>query len=127
MAQSKYMLASFALAPLQVRYGMELNFCFRCSLFLVQGEAGSESRHLVSNLFDVSSNSTVEEMNEKAAIRIPWGQGIVGYVAKSGQPVTIADCYADSRFNQEVDVMTGYRTRSMMCHPIKVLFYYYTT
>ena len=121
------MLASFALAPLQVRYGMELNFCFRCSLFLVQGEAGSESRHLVSNLFDVSSNSTVEEMNEKAAIRIPWGQGIVGYVAKSGQPVTIADCYADSRFNQEVDVMTGYRTRSMMCHPIKVLFYYYTT
>ena len=59
-------------------------------------------------------------MNQKAEIRIPWGQGIVGHVAESGQPVTIADCYADSRFNQEVDVMTGYRTRSMMCHPIKV-------
>ena len=90
-------------------------------MFLVQGDPGSDSRSLVSNLFDVSSNSTVEEMNQKAEIRIPWGQGIVGFVGKSGTSLNIDNCYADERFNQDIDAMTGYKTRSMMCHPIKVI------
>ena len=91
----------------------------RCSLFLVQGDPGTDSHCLISDLFDVCSNSTVEEMNQKTEIRIPWDSGIVGHVAKSGTPVNIPDCYADDRFNAEVDNMTGYRTRSMLCHPIK--------
>eukprot|EP00095_Tigriopus_kingsejongensis_P009245 maker-scaffold495_size155559-snap-gene-0.38 protein:Tk09245 transcript:maker-scaffold495_size155559-snap-gene-0.38-mRNA-1 annotation:"dual 3 -cyclic-amp and -gmp" len=91
----------------------------RCSLFLVQGDSEPEARCLVSDLFDVSSKSTVEEMNKKTEIRVPWGQGIVGYVAQSGIALNIQDVYQDKRFNQEVDAMTGYRTRSMMCHPIK--------
>ena len=73
----------------------------------------------------MSSKSTVEEMNQKSEIRIPWGQGIVGYVGKSGTPLNIEDCYADARFNQEIDAMTGYKTRSMMCHPIKVKCHLY--
>ena len=58
-------------------------------------------------------------MNKKKEIRIPWDSGIVGHVAKSGVSLNIPDCYEDERFNQEVDHMTGYRTRSMMCNPIK--------
>ena len=85
----------------------------------MQGDPGTESHCLISDLFDVCSNSTVEEMNKKTEIRIPWDSGIVGHVAKSGTPVNIPDCYADDRFNAEVDNMTGYRTRSMLCHPIK--------
>lgn len=65
----------------------------RCSLFLVQGERGSESRCLVSKLFDVCSQSTLKEMEKKEEIRIPWGSGIVGYVAQSGEPVNIPDAY----------------------------------
>jgi dual 3',5'-cyclic-AMP and -GMP phosphodiesterase 11 len=65
----------------------------RCSLFLVQGERGSESRCLVSKLFDVCSQSTLEEMEKKEEIRIPWGSGIVGYVAHSGEPLNIPDAY----------------------------------
>ncbi|KAI9564201.1 hypothetical protein GHT06_007939 [Daphnia sinensis] len=91
----------------------------RCSLFLVQGERGSESRCLVSKLFDVCSQSTLKEMEKKDEIRIPWGSGIVGYVAQSGEPVNIPDAYKDERFNHDVDVMTGYHTRSMLCLPIK--------
>lgn len=83
----------------------------------MQGEA--DSRFLMSNLFDVSSNSTVEEMNKKTEIRVQWGQGIVGHVAKSGVSLNIPDVYQDERFNQTVDNMTGYRTKSMLCHPIK--------
>ena len=76
----------------------EVSFIFcRCSLFIVQGE--SDSRCLVSDLFDVNVSSTVEEMSAKTEIRIPWGSGIVGHVAASAKKVNIADCYADERFN----------------------------
>nr|CAD7406474.1 unnamed protein product [Timema cristinae] len=77
----------------------------RGSLFLVQGErvqsqkdpgsspGGYRSRCLVSKLFDVCSRSTLREMEKKDEIRIPWGTGIVGYVAESGEPVNIPDAY----------------------------------
>jgi signal transduction protein with GAF and PtsI domain len=65
----------------------------RCSLFLVQGERGSDSRCLVSKLFDVCSQSTLKEMEKKEEIHIPWGSGIVGYVAQSGEAVNIPDAY----------------------------------
>ncbi|XP_026667667.1 dual 3',5'-cyclic-AMP and -GMP phosphodiesterase 11 isoform X2 [Ceratina calcarata] len=118
----------------------------RGSLFLVQGERGggcmpssqnhdsfgrtgngnveqrmgySRSRCLVSKLFDVCSRSTLLEMEKKDEIKIPWGTGIVGYVAESGEPVNIPDAYKDSRFNREIDALTGYRTRALLCMPIK--------
>jgi dual 3',5'-cyclic-AMP and -GMP phosphodiesterase 11 len=65
----------------------------RCSLFLVQGK-GTNDRWLVSKLFDISSDSTYEEITERdAEIRIPWGTGISGYVAETGTPVNIPDAY----------------------------------
>ncbi|EGI67624.1 Dual 3',5'-cyclic-AMP and -GMP phosphodiesterase 11 [Acromyrmex echinatior] len=77
------------------------------------------SRCLVSKLFDVCSRSTLMEMEKKDEIKIPWGTGIVGYVAESGEPVNIPDAYKDSRFNCEIDALTGYRTRALLCMPIK--------
>lgn len=88
----------------------------RGSLFLVQGErlphdtccsnkngdtnmkcnkciTNNNSRYLVSKLFDVCSKSTLQEMEKKEEIRIPWGTGIVGFVAESGEPVNIPDAY----------------------------------
>lgn len=53
----------------------------------------SRSRCLVSKLFDVCSRSTLLEMEKKDEIKIPWGTGIVGYVAESGEPVNIPDAY----------------------------------
>ncbi|XP_018023644.1 dual 3',5'-cyclic-AMP and -GMP phosphodiesterase 11-like isoform X3 [Hyalella azteca] len=90
----------------------------RCSLFLVQGEKDSPNRCLVSTLFDVSPDSTVEEMHEKEEIRIPWGSGIIGYVGETGAMLNIPDAYQDARFNHDVDAMTGYKTRSLLCMPI---------
>ncbi|XP_030759716.1 dual 3',5'-cyclic-AMP and -GMP phosphodiesterase 11 isoform X1 [Sitophilus oryzae] len=107
----------------------------RGSLFLVQGErergggcsphhqngtSGTpRSRCLVSKLFDVCSRSTLMEMEKKDEIRIPWGTGIVGYVAESGEPVNIPDAYQDDRFNHDIDTLTGYRTKTLLCMPIK--------
>jgi sigma-B regulation protein RsbU (phosphoserine phosphatase) len=56
---------------------------------------------------------------EQREIRLPLGRGIAGYVAKSGEILNIADPYADARFNRDVDAQTGYRTRNILCLPIR--------
>ncbi|XP_044740650.1 dual 3',5'-cyclic-AMP and -GMP phosphodiesterase 11-like isoform X2 [Chrysoperla carnea] len=76
-------------------------------------------RYLVSKLFDVCSKSTLVEMEQKEEIRIPWGCGIVGYVAESGESVNIPDAYKDERFNHDIDVRTGYKTKALLAMPIK--------
>jgi putative ABC transport system ATP-binding protein len=52
-------------------------------------------------------------------VRMPMGAGIAGHVATSGEPVRIDDAYADSRFNPEIDRETGFRTRTILCLPIR--------
>ncbi len=52
-------------------------------------------------------------------IRIDIGQGIAGHVAKTGESINIKDAYKDNRFNQDVDKETGYRTRSILCVPMR--------
>ncbi|XP_033643907.1 dual 3',5'-cyclic-AMP and -GMP phosphodiesterase 11-like isoform X2 [Asterias rubens] len=89
----------------------------RGSLFLVYGK-GTEQCYLGSKLFDVTSESTVEVAG-KEEVRVSWGKGIIGYVAKTGEAVNIANAYEDPRFNCEIDLQTGYKTRSMLSMPIK--------
>ena len=56
---------------------------------------------------------------KKREIRLPLGKGIAGYVAQSGEILNIPDAYADPRFNRDVDAQTGYRTRNILCLPIR--------
>jgi putative ABC transport system ATP-binding protein len=50
---------------------------------------------------------------------IPIGSGIAGAVARTGEPIRIDDAYTDPRFNPEMDKRTGFRTRSILCVPIR--------
>jgi putative ABC transport system ATP-binding protein len=52
-------------------------------------------------------------------IRIPLSSGIAGRVATTGEPLNIPDAYAEPLFNPAVDEATGYRTRSILCMPMK--------
>ena len=78
-----------------------------------------------SSLFLVESDELVlkvaENLEEMGEIRIPVGSGIAGAVAQSGEAIRIDDAYADHRFNREVDIQTGFTTRSILCLPIKNL------
>jgi len=56
---------------------------------------------------------------EQREIRLPLGRGIAGHVARSGEILNIADAYSDPRFDRNVDARTGYRTRSLLCLPIR--------
>jgi diguanylate cyclase (GGDEF)-like protein len=52
-------------------------------------------------------------------IRFPVGLGIAGMVGKTGEIINIADAYRDLRFNPEFDLKTGFRTRSILCAPLR--------
>ena len=62
--------------------------------------------------------SKVAEGEEMREIRIPVGKGVAGWVVEHGEMVNIPDAYEDSRFNPEVDRVTGYKTRSILCGPV---------
>ena len=52
------------------------------------------------------------------AIRIPADRGIVGECVRTLALINVADCYADPRFNRDVDRATGQRTRCMLSLPL---------
>ncbi|NXW39072.1 PDE2A phosphodiesterase, partial [Phaetusa simplex] len=52
-------------------------------------------------------------------IRIPADQGIAGHVATTGKILNIKDAYSHPLFYRGVDDSTGFRTRNILCFPIK--------
>ena len=52
-------------------------------------------------------------------IILPFGVGLAGMVAASGETLNIPDAYQDDRFNPEVDKKTGYHTKTILCMPVK--------
>ena len=52
-------------------------------------------------------------------LRFPAGKGLAGYTVKTGESINIKDAYNDDRFNPDVDKSTGYKTKTILCMPIK--------
>ena len=63
--------------------------------------------------------SRVMQGDAVGEVRFSAAQGIAGSVFSSGEGVIIPDAYADTRFNRDVDIRTGYRTRNILCVPIR--------
>ena len=63
--------------------------------------------------------SRVAQGNNIVEIRLPVGKGLAGYVAKTGEVVNITDAYKDPRFNPEIDKKSGYKTRNVLCMPMR--------
>ena len=63
--------------------------------------------------------SKVAQGLESRELRFPAGKGLAGHTARTGEALNIPDAYQDSRFNPEVDRQTGYRTRSVLCVPLR--------
>ncbi|MCA9244569.1 MAG: SpoIIE family protein phosphatase [Phycisphaerales bacterium] len=73
-------------------------------------------------LYDAESDELVSRVARGVdEIRVPATEGIVGVAAQHRRIVNIADAYADSRFNQEVDKRTGYHTRNLLTLPLENL------
>jgi signal transduction histidine kinase len=63
--------------------------------------------------------SRIVHGREVQSIRLKVGQGIAGHVAKTGKSLHVKDPYKDARFSPEWDMLTGYRTRSILAAPMK--------
>lgn len=77
----------------------------RCTVFLLD----KEKNELVSK---IALGMGTQEL------RFPADKGLAGYVSQNGEIVNIKDAYSDSRFNQDVDKETGYKTNTVLCMPI---------
>ena len=53
-------------------------------------------------------------------VRIPLGEGIAGRVAQSGDPLFVTNAGGDPRIFRDVDKITGFTTKSLVCLPLKI-------
>jgi len=80
--------------------------CERGSLFAIDMEKGT--------LF-----SDISEGLENINIQLSLNLGIAGLAAVTARDLNIPDAYTDPRFDQRTDEKTGYRTRCVLCVPVK--------
>jgi two-component system NtrC family sensor kinase len=52
-------------------------------------------------------------------MRMPLGQGVIGWVAKTGEAVIIPDVQADPHFFPDMDKKSGFTTKSILCVPLE--------
>ena len=79
----------------------------RSTLFLVDRERGELWSRVAQGL------------QGKKEIRFKLQLGIAGHVATTGEMLNIPEAYDDPRFNQAVDRQTGYRTKTVLCMPVR--------
>jgi phosphoserine phosphatase len=70
-------------------------------------------------LHDAAADELVLEVaSDLRAARIPVGSGLVGACARERATINVPDCYADARFDPEVDRRSGFRTRCSVTLPL---------
>lgn len=70
-------------------------------------------------LHDAKTNELVVRVGTGLdSIRIPDYKGIVGESAQTRTLINVPDCYADERFNRDIDKQTGYQSRCMLTIPL---------
>ena len=65
--------------------------------------------------------SRVAQGNFSREIRMLNTTGIAGAVFQSGKGEVIDDAYNDERFNRKVDEQTGFKTKNIVCAPVKTV------
>lgn len=93
------------LLPLIMREAARVVEAERCSLFILT----RDRTELTSRV----AQGTSQE------IKLPLGQGIAGTVAQTGETINLVDAYQDPRFQRDWDVKNNYRTRSLLCVPMR--------
>ena len=78
------------------------------SVLLVDGEKGEL-------YFQIAQGKVGKALKQ---IRLSVESGIAGWVARYGKPLLINDVSADRRFNNNVDKVTGFVTRSVLAVPL---------
>lgn len=84
------------------------------SLFLLNAEGELE--------LACASGGTASQVGAPPTrIVVPRGRGIAGWVLEHGEALLVPDAYSDPRFFADADKKTGFRTRSILCAPMRHL------
>jgi len=67
-------------------------------------------------VFEVALGERGREVKE---VRLKVGEGVAGWVARTGQSTVVSDVRRDPRFSRRVDVRTHFVTRNMICVAVK--------
>lgn len=60
----------------------------------------------------------IEVAGDLPTLRVPVGRGLVGACAAQRATIHVPDCYADPRFNAEIDRRSGFHTHCMLSLPL---------
>ena len=63
--------------------------------------------------------SRVTSGSERVEIRLPFGHGMAGHTAVSGEPMRVDDVSQTPLFDPETDRRTGFKTVNALCIPIR--------
>ena len=113
---------SAALRDVGLALGTTLDLDQLLELVLAKVTEALEAERATLYLLDEAKDELVSRIvqgEEVRSIRLKVGQGLAGHVAKTGKPLHVKDAYKDARFNPEWDVLSGYRTRSILAAPMK--------
>ena len=80
------------------------------SLLLVD----SETQELV---YAISHGTAADTLRGR---RVPFGEGVTGWVAQNGQATIVNDTSRDSRYSSRTDAERGFTTRNILCAPLQV-------
>jgi signal transduction histidine kinase len=111
-----------ALEDIGVALGSTLDLNELLSLVVTRVSEVVDAERSTLYLLDEDSNelwSKVIQGEQLVEIRLRMGEGLAGWVAQSGRALNIKDAYLDQRFDPFWDKRTGFRTRSIMCVPMK--------
>ena len=101
-----------------INSSIEADQLFASILTVARKELGVE-RGTLFFLDEARREIWTKVAEQSAEIRLPFGRGLSGTVAATGQEIILHDAYADPRFDRSQDARTGFRTRSMLCVPIR--------
>jgi PAS domain S-box-containing protein len=93
-----------------MRQAQELMQAEAASVFLLDEATGE----LVSPVATGPSGEQIKQM------RLAKGEGVAGWVASHGQAQLVSDTHSDARFADRVDKKTRFKTRDLVCVPMRV-------
>ncbi len=103
----------------EIVYGdVLLDKIIESSLKITDAEAGSILL-IEGNSFVFKTVKGIES-EKLPSFSIPKSSGIAGWVLENGKAARVNDAYRDSRFDPSVDNLTGYKTKSVLCVPLKL-------
>src|SRR5580700_3402891 len=121
-ALAREMRVSKALREVGVALGTTLDLDQLLELILDRVTDAVDADRATLYLLDEANDelvSRVAQGEDVRSIRLRIGHGIAGHVARTGKALHVPNAEKDPRFDPEWDVLSGYRTRSILAAPMR--------